>query len=235
MKVLDVLRTEKKYPMRYETARNLMHRLGMIMEPDPYMKEPEGYRVRSLYFDSFTNRDYHEKEAGLECRKKIRLRTYGDDGIIKLEWKQKQGEVQRKRSMSVSRQEAVELSRGNYRVLMEREEELAGEFYGLMMTEVYRPRCLVEYRRAALVEEINDIRITFDSDLRIHEGCFDLFDLKRNHCYPVWEPGRVTMEVKYNGFLFPYIKDILMPYTLTQEAASKYCAGRKYGLGGRTT
>lgn len=235
MKVLDVLRTEKKYPMRYETARNLMHRLGMIMEPDSYMKEPEGYRVRSLYFDSFTNRDYHEKEAGLECRKKIRLRTYGDDGIIKLEWKQKQGEVQRKRSMSVSRQEAVELSRGNYRVLMERKEELAGEFYGLMMTEVYRPRCLVEYRRAALVEAINDIRITFDSDLRIHEGCFDLFDLKRNHCYPVWEPGRVTMEVKYNGFLFPYIKDILMPYTLTQEAASKYCAGRKYGLGGRTT
>ena len=36
---------------------------------------PDGYQVRSLYFDSLSNRDFQEKEDGLELRRKFRLRN----------------------------------------------------------------------------------------------------------------------------------------------------------------
>lgn len=56
----------------------------------------DGYEIRSLYFDSIDDRDYQEKEDGIELRRKIRLRNYGSNSMFAmLEMKQKQGQLQK--------------------------------------------------------------------------------------------------------------------------------------------
>ena len=229
--ILDVLRTEHKYPLTAFEAEVLRMRLSAILTPDPHSKGRDGYLVRSLYFDSFDNKDFFEKQAGIEYRKKIRLRSYGDGGILKLETKQKQGSLQRKLSLSVSRQEAEAMIAGDYAFLLRRADPLAHQLYAEMAAHVYLPRCVVDYHRFAFIAPANDTRITFDSCLSGSESDFDIFS-DSLQLFPVPPLGGVTLEVKYNRFLLSYVKDALSLDGHPERASSKYCAVRTYSLGG---
>lgn len=228
---LDVLRTEKKYPVSGAVYYGLHRRLMGVLKLDGHCVSDGGYLVRSLYFDSFFNKDYYEKKDGVECRGKIRLRTYGGEGPVKLEWKQKRGSQQRKRSLILEKEDAMELTEGRLRCLMNYDSPLAMEIYAYMVSQAYNPRCVVQYRRAAFVAAMNDTRVTLDSELRAHEGSFDLFS-PDPPLYPVGPIGGATLEIKYNQFLPSYVKETVSAFQLTEQACSKYCAARRYGLGG---
>ena len=172
---LDVLRTEKKYTVSPLTAGQITARLSYLLPLDGNCENAKPYIVKSLYFDSLYNRDYMEKGSGLEFRKKIRLRSYGDDGIVKLEWKRKQGSKQRKQSLLLSKTDAEKLIRGDYRCLLDYDGDLPKQFYAMMTEEVYRPKCIVKYSRLAFTVPTNDIRITLDSGVSAQEGQFNLF------------------------------------------------------------
>ena len=87
----DVLRQEKKYLISLDQYYRISRRFEKIMMQDPHNGE-DGYCIRSLYFDSIDDRDFQEKEDGVEIRRKLRLRNYGaSDKKAKLEMKQKQG------------------------------------------------------------------------------------------------------------------------------------------------
>ncbi|MCB6610831.1 polyphosphate polymerase domain-containing protein [[Clostridium] symbiosum] len=228
---LDVLRTEKKYPVSSVTAGKIAARLSYVMPLDQNCRNAQPYIVNSLYFDSLYNRDYREKENGVEFRKKIRLRVYGEGDIVKLEWKRKQGAKQRKQSLLLTKADAECMISGDYRCLMKYEGELPKIFYTMMTEEVYRPKCLIRYRRLAFTIPTNDIRLTLDSQISSQEGRYDLFR-KDIPFYPVTYPGKTTLEVKYNHFLLDYIRTALSPFELTESASSKYTASRYFGLGG---
>ena len=76
----------------------------------------------------------------------------------------------------------------------------------------------------------NDIRITFDSKITSNEGNFSIFD-KEMQTYPVFPFNEMVLEVKYNGFLLSYIKDMVSSLDCEENAISKYCMARMYGLG----
>lgn len=230
-KVLRVLRTEKKHNITKLEASGLKSRLSAILGGDP-VNGYKPYLVRSLYFDTIFNNDYFEKMAGVERRQKIRLRVYDPNSkTAKLEIKEKQGTTQLKRSLILTREEAIRLQNCEYEVLKDKEDELAQELYMLMTTKLYRPVCIVEYDRVAFANPTNDIRITFDSDIRSNEGNFSIFD-PNLQCYPVFPSRNTVLEVKYNGFLLSYIKDAIGSLDCTETAVSKYCLARRYGLGG---
>lgn len=229
-KELRVFRTEKKYVLNTIQASGIFARLSMVMQGDLH-NGTNAYMVRSLYFDTVYNDDYFEKMAGIERRRKIRLRIYDvNSSTAKLEIKEKQGANQLKRSLTVSREEAMELQKGNYEVLRNREEPLAEELFTLMTTKQYRPVCIVEYQRRAFMSYTNDIRITFDSKITSNEGNFSIFD-KEMQTYPVFPFNEMVLEVKYNGFLLSYIKDMVSSLDCEENAISKYCMARMYGLG----
>ena len=229
-KELRVFRTEKKYVLNTIQASGIFSRLSMVMQGDLH-NGTNAYMVRSLYFDTVYNDDYFEKMAGIERRRKIRLRIYDvNSPTAKLEIKEKQGANQLKRSLTVSREDAMELQRGNYEVLRNREEPLAEELFTLMTTRQYRPVCIVEYQRRAFMSYTNDIRITFDSKITSNEGNFSIFD-KEMQTYPVFPFNEMVLEVKYNGFLLSYIKDMVSSLECEENAISKYCMARMYGLG----
>lgn len=230
MQRLDVLRIEQKYTLGPREASRMVYLLSQILQRDSYSRNGS-YMVRSLYFDTPDALDYFDKIDGLESRKKVRLRIYGiGDAPAKLELKQKQGSLQRKRSLTLSREQAEQVISGDLSCL-----EGCGEFgqsmRRLMDLGAYRPSCMVEYDRAAFFCPTNDTRITFDSCLRSNEGCFRLYD-PSVQLTPVGSPGSVTMEVKYNHFLLSYIKDTLSAANMLSVSSSKYCSCRQFGLRG---
>ena len=227
---LRVFRTEKKYELSLFESEMLFSKLRNVLEGDPYNGN-EAYMVRSLYFDTINNTDYWEKMNGLTRRKKIRLRVYSPYAeYAKLELKEKQGTAQLKRSLVISRADAMELQKENYEILKKYNQEIAEEFYNIMTTSLYRPSCIVEYKRRAFANYTNDTRITFDSGISSNEGNFNVFD-KNLLTYPVLSPDSVILEVKYNGFLLSYIKELVNSCDKMEQSNSKYCMARTYGLG----
>ena len=189
-----------------------------------------GYPIRSLYFDTLDDQDFKEKIDGVELRRKIRLRIYDPAAnFAMLEMKQKQGNYQKKRSLRISRSDALELSAGCYRSLLGYRDPFAAECFGLMHTRCYRPKTIVEYQRKAYIARENKIRITFDQEIRANEACFDLFSPKLD-LYPVLDPFNGVLEVKYNGFLLSYIKALVSGTDRSELSVSKYCLARSAGL-----
>lgn len=228
----EVCRKELKYLLTLKESCAMKEKLSAVMEADLHGGQ-NGYRVRSLYFDSLSDTDFEDKVSGYDKRRKIRLRIYQpQDESVKLELKEKQGGVQRKRSISISRQEAAEMIKGDYEFLLERPEEMAHQLYTFMVTRCYRPKCIVEYDRLAYVRSGNDTRVTFDYRLRATEADWNLFG-ENLVFYPVAPPDEVTMEVKYNGFLYSYIKNVLSKSDRMLISSSKYCRARLISKKGR--
>lgn len=225
----EVMRQEKKYLLSSEQLCSLQNTFEKVLHPDPHNGK-EGYRVRSLYFDTMQERDFYEKEDGLEIRRKLRLRIYGpDDAFAMLEMKQKQGENQKKRSLRLKREEAISMTEGRYSCLLNYTDPFAAECYGLMNMMCYRPKSVVEYRRKAYIAKENSTRLTFDFDIRATESDFRLFSPKLN-MYPVLHPYLSVLEVKYSGFMLSYIKDIVSREGKSALSVSKYCLSRSVGL-----
>lgn len=227
--VNEVLRQEKKYLLTAEAGQRLSARLSGVMLEDGH-NGPQGYVIRSLYFDSLNDEDYWDKVDGVELRRKMRLRIYDTSAdFAMLEMKQKEGAFQKKRSLRVGREDAQRLARGDYSPLLKYNEPFAAECYGLMNYKCYRPRTVVEYLRKAFIAKENRIRITLDSHITATEACMDVFapDLAR---YPVLDPFNLVLEIKYNGFLLSYIKQLADAANRSEFSQSKYCLARSVGL-----
>lgn len=222
--VLSVDRIEEKYLLSYPQALKLQEKLRAVLQPDPF--GPDGYRVKSLYFDSFRNQDYHEKIAGIYHRKKIRLRIYDENQpTAKLELKEKHGDRQAKTSISLSRRQAQALCGGDYGVLTQIGSEAALRLYGLMRLGLYRPAAVIEYQRLAFTYPAFSTRITFDSRVRTSEWKHDLYDPDLPWDYVLDQ--QVVLEVKYNRVLPGFLKSILAGEDLNRVSVSKYAAGRR--------
>ena len=225
----EVYREEKKYLMNLLDMVQLSMLLESVMIQDVH-NGAQGYRIRSLYFDTIDEKDYEEKLDGIEKRRKIRLRIYDpDNDFAMLEMKQKEGAYQKKRSLRLSREDAIEVSKGNYSCLLNYEDPFAIECYGLMQWQCYRPKTIVEYKRKAFIAKENRIRITFDSEIRATETNLDLFSPNLN-MYPVLDMFNSVLEVKYNGFLLSYIKDLVNESNRSELSVSKYCLARSASM-----
>lgn len=221
----EVLRQEKKYLITLPDMYQLAATLEKVMQQDEH-NGALGYNIRSLYFDTPYEEDYEEKLDGIELRRKIRLRGYDpDNDFAMLEMKQKQGNDQKKRSLRLSREDAKRLIACDYSVLLKYPEPFAAECYGLMQMKCYRPKTVVEYRRKAFIAKENKIRVTFDNNIVATETCFDIFS-NNLAMYSVFDPFNVVLEVKYNGFLLDYIKNLVSQVNRSQLSVSKYCLAR---------
>ena len=79
------------------------------------------------------------------------------------------------------------------------EEPLCREFYVEYMSNVLRPRVIVDYEREPWILDAGTVRITFDMNVRAAVDGFDVFD-RGLPTLPVLEPGKLVMEVKFTEF-----------------------------------
>jgi len=222
MNVLKVFRHEYKYSISYEEMLNLRTKLNELLTID---RNYNGYMVRSLYFDSINDIDYYEKLDGLINRKKVRLRIYEPNANkVKLELKSKYDYHQQKESLIITKEEAEELLKENYSILLNHEEEIAKKIYTIMSTNCYKPKVIVEYLRIAYTTR-NDTRITFDYNIKRSNDINSFFD-ENNNYLNITPPQNIVLEIKFNRFLEPYISNVLGKYVANKESVSKYVMGR---------
>jgi SPX domain protein involved in polyphosphate accumulation len=193
---------------------------------DPHSDEQKQYWIRSLYFDTPENDDYYEKVSGLFRRKKIRLRIYDmDQPDAKIEIKNRVRNFVFKESATLPREDAMELINGNKEVLLKSNDPTLNNVYYYMSKDLYRPVVLVDYEREAYVLPSEDIRITFDKNIRGSGVDFDLFS-HAVHMTPAFDEETIVMEVKFKEFLPDWIRSILNIYMGEPHPISKYCFSR---------
>ena len=222
----QVQREEKKFLISVAEYLQKSCELEKILMQDPH-NGSDGYLIRSLYFDTLYDNDFFEKQAGIETRRKIRLRCYDpNQDYAMLELKQKQGAYQMKRSLRLCREDAEKLIHCDFTPLLSYDEPFAAEIYGIMQCRCYRPKTIVQYQRKAFIAKENKIRITFDHTVVSTESSFDLFSPALN-MNPVLDPYDVILEVKYNGFLLEYIRQMINSINKSELSVSKYCLARQ--------
>ena len=223
--MIDINRKEFKYILPLEKLRALSEKLDALMERDVYGDRGR-YLVRSQYFDSIWDRDLLDNLNGVMEKRKIRLRVYSpEDQTAKLEYKCKSGDNGRKLSMTVTRQEASWLEAGRWEWLLEREEPLAAWLSFRMAGSAYLPKTIVEYQRLAYAGQINNTRITMDTQMRGTMFPCGLFE-KDPPYIPLMEPDVGILEIKYDYFLPDYLRGFLNTVDHLAESNSKYTRAR---------
>lgn len=222
MAVLQVNRQEIKYPISMLEFKKLEGKLAACLPRDPNTGPYGYYSVRSLYFDTPFEQDRMAVVRGGQKRHKIRLRVYSpQDQTAKLEMKAKEGNIQKKISVIVSREEARQIMAGDFSCLRQKESAEAEHLRLEMERGQYRPRVLVEYARTAFSLPARDIRITFDYNAAASRSNLDLFS--ENICWTPLRPASVgVLEVKFNGFLFSYVEELLAGVEKLPNANGKY-------------
>lgn len=223
-------RHEQKYYITRTEYELISRKLALTMDRDRFALKSGKYFIRSLYFDDYMNSAIEEKLAGNDDRSKYRIRIYNmKDTVIKFERKSKTGAFIEKRSIPLSRAECDAILRGQYGVLLRRREPFAKELYAAFRLRALKPCVLVDYWREAYVFPLEDVRVTFDTDIRTAHRSTDLFSTSLP-TYPSTETaGDIVMEVKFNRFLPGYIRALIQPAANAQRSAiSKYCLSRKY-------
>jgi hypothetical protein len=226
---MNFKRHELKYFLNEIHTERLLRQLSYFMGLDSNCQGLSGYRVRSLYFDSIDDQCLFEKQSGFLQRKKIRLRTYGGggNGKVNFEIKSKYGQLIKKTSVTLARNEAEEICKGNHALLLDMNNPVANEIYTIFASGAYRPKVIVEYQRVAFVLPFSNIRITFDQNVRSNINHLDLFSATRD-TMPVILDGRQILEVKYDYFFPDYLKKMLAGVSAERMAISKYTLARRF-------
>ena len=189
-------RNEWKYLISTSEKEVLNLRMKPLMKLDPHA-ENGGYLIRSLYFDDYWNSAYEEKESGVLMRKKYRIRIYNYSAeSIKLERKKKFGSYIYKEDAPLTKDEVQKILSGEYEFLLKSPYNLCREFYTECMSNMMRPRTIVDYEREPWIMDEGTVRITFDTDVRAAVGSYDIFD-STLPALSVLEPGKLIMEVKF--------------------------------------
>ena len=222
MSVLKTFRHEYKFVIPYDEMLRLRKKLNILLDID---RDYNGYMIRSLYFDSIEDEDYYDKLNGEMNRKKIRLRIYEPNGkLIKLELKAKYDYHQLKESLILNKEDAKELIKGNYNVLLNYDEDLAKRIYVILMEGYYKPKVIIEYQRIAYKGKTTT-RITFDFEIKSSTNVEDFFEENVNYIETI-DKKDVVLEVKFDRLLEPYISTILEKYVSRGQSVSKYIMGR---------
>lgn len=215
------LRHEFKYLISEADARLLKLRLQHVMKPDPHAGATGRYTIRSLYFDDLSHSAFYEKVDGIDFRSKYRLRIYNYSlNTIKLEKKEKLGNLTRKTAQTVTTAQAMALNRDS-RPDFPGKTGLLEELAVKMRSSGVRPMVLVDYDRTPFICPDGNTRITLDENLRTRPFCTDL-DASPDAMIPVLEQGQVILEVKFDDFLPGYLADALRDIPKANMAISKF-------------
>ncbi|HUT62476.1 MAG TPA: polyphosphate polymerase domain-containing protein [Anaerolineae bacterium] len=228
------MKFEYKYIVPIERLPELRTLISPFMVADTHMDMggPEGYTVRSIYFDTFQYDDYYEKISGIKIRKKIRIRGYNGQNhknIVFLEIKRKNEKRVRKHRAPVKFKNLKNLliSGDTERFVLTIKGfkdaiEDSRQFLFHMYKKSLRPVVLVIYEREAYHGTFdNSMRITFDKNLRstIHP---DIQELYQEEYIKYSIPNHFVLEVKFFDIFPSWLRPVIASLNLKLQAFSKY-------------
>jgi hypothetical protein len=225
------LRHELKYYVNPLECHLLSRAVDRVLFRDPNGdSERNEYHIRSLYFDSYNNQALLDKVNGVRDRDKYRLRIYNlSDALIRMECKTKIGSLISKRSIVIPKALSEQLMACDPTGLERTRSGLLQDMFREMTLNLLHPVVIVDYVREAYQYPAEDVRVTFDKQLRSGVMSCELFNPDVPTVPPIGDE-RMIMEVKYTRMLPPFIRDLLCTYVhqAQNSAISKYCICRRF-------
>ena len=231
---MNPMRLEYKYLIRTSELQNLRNDLSPFVNLDEYAEkmEEKEYTVRSIYYDSMRLDDYQDKLAGLQIRKKLRIRGYNkveDNSLVFLEVKRKYENFISKNRAPVLYHDLDEIliTSDINRLLVNKKNYLnaqndALQFFYILKAKNYVPVTLVVYDREAFYSKHDlTLRITFDKNLR-SKSLVKTSELFNETGLKYAMPGYFILEIKFFGGFPKWLQNILSKYELNRQAVSKY-------------
>lgn len=226
-----IVRHELKYYISQSQYQILARLLRSFLTPDENADENAEYHIRSLYFDTIFDHALHDKIAGVRDRNKYRIRLYNlSDKFIRMECKSKLGDYIAKRQAVITRDLSEQLMTGDPSGLENTSSGLLREIFREMRINLLRPAVIVDYVREAYMHPAEDVRITFDKQLRSGLFSHDLFNPRLPTIAPLSSPDQVILEVKFNRVIPDYLSQILSLAAgwSSRSAISKYVLCRRF-------
>ena len=226
-------RHELKYFINPAELDVLRARLRPVMRMDSHCRGGKPYIIRSLYFDDIDDSAFYDKQAGVMHRDKYRIRIYRySDKEIFLERKRKMGDLIQKSSVQITRRLCEQLISGDPRGLQTSSNPLLQDVYVQMRTRLLRPAVIVDYAREAYLHPAENVRITFDLNMRSGLHSQDLFNAELPTVCPHDRDVEI-LEVKFDHYLPEHIAGLLRGVEAERSAVSKYVLCRRFEpLGG---
>lgn len=211
-------RSEKKYLVPKAQWPQVVRGMAGHMQQDEYGK----HTICSIYYDT---PDFACAQAQLQkpdYREKLRLRSYGipqSQDIVYLEMKKKLGKVTHKRRMGLTLAETRDYIQWGLPPCDTG--QVFGEIDWFVQQNQPEAKAVICYDRVALLGiEEEELRITFDFDVRWRSECLDL--AKGDWGSGLLAPGQVLMEVKANEALPLWLAHGLSEQGLFPQSCSKY-------------
>ena len=220
-------RHEWKHEINCADRLALRARLSAIMKRDEHAVGGT-YQIRSLYFDTLSDKALREKIDGVNIREKFRIRYYnGDTSFIALEKKSKINGLCAKEACRLTREEAQKIVDGDIGWMAKSERPLCLELYAKMRSQGLKPKTIVDYTREPFVFAPGNVRVTIDYNIRT--GAFRTDFLNPETLTLPAGKSPIILEVKWDDFLPDIIKDAVTIPGRHVAAFSKYAQCRVYG------
>ena len=216
-------RIEKKFMLTGEQFDRLQPVLDRYMSPDKFTN----YTICNIYFDTDNFQLIRNSLEKPKYKEKLRLRSYGiptDDQEVYLELKKKYGGIVYKRRIGMKMSEARDYLYNNIRpvsksdfanVQILKEIDYAKNFYDL------KPKAFIAYDRVAFHgNEDNDLRLTFDMNIRAREDDLELTHGDRGD--RIIRDNEVLMEVKIPGAMPIWMAETFAKLKINMISFSKY-------------
>lgn len=219
--VIRTTRYEYKYLINYKDYVILKPLLNEFLIHD---REEDGldYQIASIYFDDIYHTGAMDKAFGNETHKKYRVRYYQDKTKLKLELKEKIGDVSTKYSTWIDPRMLQALIENDLDYLEQHyDNHLIRRFALQTQLNYLKPNYNIAYRREAYRDYSDNLRVTFDKQIKVarypDDSYDDYIDLIRD--------SQMVLEVKYQNYLPKEIKAVLKKINLNQVSFSKYFMG----------
>lgn len=221
--------TSWRFEIKYRISVLEYHKLRIAILP--FMKRdyftqvapPGGYMIRSLYYDTYEYRAYHEKMNGDHERIKFRLRTYSkdlkDDTFIRAEMKVRKGNAMEKHGVPITADDYTHFIREKH--WPDNTNPILHEFERYVHLWTLKPQTLIQYYREGYeAREKDGIRITFDQ--MIYGAHSDTLFPIPPIFYRNLQPQAVILEIKCKHQQPLWLRNLIRNYGLRWVANSKF-------------
>ena len=220
-------RNEWKYRLNNRELSLLKSRIENVINLDSHIKNNK-YIIHSLYFDDYKDYSLNSTLSRLSNRFKWRIRYYDSDtNYLVLERKEKKEGRCHKKQCRLSNYEFNSIISGNITdILYDTDKQLIKELARDIMLYNFKPKVIVDYERIAYVEEVTNVRITFDMKI---SASYELDKFLTNDYFKFYIDSSKynILEVKFDYILPSYIKKIVESYGFIKTSFSKYCCACK--------
>lgn len=211
-------RLEKKYIITQAQRKLLLEKVGDKLKNDIF----DASTICNIYFDTDQYFLINTSIQKPPYKEKLRLRSYGipnSNSLVYLEIKKKYKGIVNKRRISLTLSQAQELLKNN--TLPKESTQILSELAYFIKYYQPKPKVFIAYERNALIgSDDNELRITFDSQLRRR---YDELDFTYgSHGKLLLNPDQVLMEIKAANAYPLWLTHVLSDMKVYPTSFSKY-------------